>query len=137
MLGNQRPRVAVLSATEELNERMPSTCAAAAVVKRVREMDIGCEIEGPLALDNAVSASAAAVKGSGNVAGRADILIVHNIETGNALAKGLIHYAGATAAGLVLGANVPIILPSRSDPVAARLAAAAIVARLVLSAAGR
>ncbi|HVB81519.1 MAG TPA: bifunctional enoyl-CoA hydratase/phosphate acetyltransferase [Candidatus Binataceae bacterium] len=128
----QRPRVALLSATEEPTERMPSSVEAVEVTRRIQRMGIACDIQGPLALDNAVAGGAAVLKKiDGPVAGNADVLVVHNIETGNALSKVMVHLMGATAAGLVLGARVPLIVTSRTDPPEASLAAAAIVARLI------
>ncbi len=127
-IGNPRPRVALLSATEELSRRMPSSVDAVKVMQRIQQMRIACDIQGPLALDNAISKSAATLKEiDGPVAGNADVLVVHNIETGNALSKLMVHLMGATAAGLVLGAKVPLVVTSRTDPPEARLAAAAIL----------
>jgi phosphate acetyltransferase len=131
-LGKDTPKVAVLSATETPNPSMPSSLEAAEIAERAGAGEIaGAEVAGPLALDVAISPQAAALKGVDNpVAGRADILLVPNIETGNALFKSMVYFMSATAAGLVLGARVPIILTSRADPPEARLAAAALAAIL-------
>ena len=127
-LGFGRPRVAVLSATETPIPAMPSSQEAEEIARRAMAGDVpDAEVAGPLAIDIAISSKAAEVKGvAGGVAGQADILLVPNIETGNALYKALVHFRSATAAGLVLGARVPIVLTSRSDPPEARLAAAAL-----------
>lgn len=132
MLGVATPRVAVLAAVETVNPKMPATLDAAALtVMAARGQITGGKVDGPLAFDNAVSMDAARMKGIvSDVAGQADILLTPDLESGNMLAKQLIHFAGATAAGLVLGARVPIVLTSRSDPLSARIASAAL-ARLV------
>jgi phosphate acetyltransferase len=126
------PRVAVLAAVETVNPKMQVTLDAAALtVMAARGQITGGKVDGPLAFDNAVSMDAAKMKGIvSDVAGQADILLTPDLESGNMLAKQLIHFAGATAAGLVLGARVPIVLTSRSDPLSARIASAAL-AKLV------
>ena len=131
-LGMEEPKVAVLAAVETVNPKMPATLDAAALtVMAARGQITGAKVDGPLAFDNAVSPDAARTKGIASpVAGHADILLVPDLEAGNMLAKQLIYFAGATAAGLVLGARVPIVLTSRSDPLTARLASAAL-ARMV------
>ena len=131
-LGNAEPKVAVLSATESENPAMPSSLEAAEIAKRANAGEVeGAVFAGPLALDLAVSPQAAALKGVENpVVGQADILLVPNIETGNALFKAMVYFMSATAAGLVLGAKVPIVLTSRADPPEARLAATALAAIL-------
>ena len=130
-LGLATPRVAVLSGTEEATERMPSSMAAAELARRAEEAVPDALVYGPLAFDNAVSPAAAALKGIDHpVAGYADILLVPNIETGNALFKLMVYFMAACAAGIVLGAKVPIILTSRADPPASRLASTAIAALL-------
>lgn len=131
-LGDPKPRVALLSATEDATSSVPSSVAAAALSSDLRtERDI--EIAGPLGFDNAVSPEAARVKGIGGpVAGRAGVLVVPNIEAGNMLFKALVHFQGATAAGIVLGAAAPIVLNSRADPPEARLVSAAL-ARLFMA----
>lgn len=130
-LGIQTPRVAVLSATEEVSDSMPSSQDAAEIAGRAQANLPGALVYGPLAFDNAISEGAAAVKGIDHpVAGNADILLVPNIEAGNAMYKMMVYFMSACAAGIVLGAKVPAILTSRADPPAARLAAAAIAAIL-------
>ncbi|WP_440981950.1 bifunctional enoyl-CoA hydratase/phosphate acetyltransferase [Shinella sumterensis] len=128
LLGMEEPRVAVLAAVETVNPRMPSTLDAAALtVMAARGQITGAHVDGPLAFDNAISVDAARTKGIVSpVAGQADILLVPDLEAGNMLAKQLIYFAGATAAGLVLGARVPIVLTSRADPLSARIASAAL-----------
>lgn len=129
-LGHARVRVAVLSATEVETAAMPSSIEAAEVCRSLTDgLPEGVDVEGPMALDIAVSAEAAKTKGfAGSVAGQADVLLVPNIETGNALFKMMVYFMGATAAGIVLGARVPIMLTSRADPAEARLASAALAA---------
>lgn len=127
-IGIDSPKTAILAATEEVDPHMPSTVDAAALCKMAeRGQIIGGVLDGPLAFDLAVSKQAAKIKGlASDVAGDADILIVPNIEAGNMLAKQLDYLAGAAAAGLVVGARVPIILTSRSDSVTERLASCAL-----------
>ena len=110
-------RVAILSAMETVNPKVPSTLEAAALCKMADRGQItGAVLDGPLALDNAISPEAAAIKNIVSpVAGRANVLIVPDLEAGNMLAKSLSFLAGADAAGIVLGARVPIILTSRAD----------------------
>ena len=131
-LGYERPRVALLSATEEPSNGIPSSVEAAAVMKTLTENGgHDFDICGPLAFDNAVSPAAARLKGIVHpVAGHADILVMPNIETGNALFKMMVHFMGATAGGVVLGATVPIVLTSRADPAEARLASTALARRM-------
>jgi phosphate acetyltransferase len=121
-------RVAILSAVETVTSKIPSTVEAAALCKMADRGQItGAILDGPLALDNAISPEAAAIKKiSSPVAGRANVLIVPNLESGNMLAKSLSMLAHADAAGIVLGAKVPIILTSRADSVMARLASCAV-----------
>ncbi|CAN7594140.1 bifunctional enoyl-CoA hydratase/phosphate acetyltransferase [Trinickia sp. LjRoot230] len=127
-MGIEQPRVAVLAAVETVNEKMPSTLDAAALtVMAMRGQITGGLVDGPLAFDNAVSLAAATTKGIVSpVAGAADILLVPNLEAGNMLAKQLMYFTGADAAGLVLGARLPIILTSRADSLRVRLASAAL-----------
>src|SRR4029077_6398894 len=115
-MGVSDVRVAVLSAMETVNPKVPSTVEAAALCKMAERGQIaGAVLDGPLALDNAISAEAAAIKKiSSPVAGRANILVVPDLEAGNMLAKSLSFLAHADAAGIVLGARVPIILTSRA-----------------------
>ena len=128
VIGIEQPRVAILAAVETVNERMQSTLDAAALCKMADRGQItGGLLDGPLAFDNAINEAAAAEKGIvSNVAGRADILLVPDLEAGNMLAKQLSFLAGADAAGLVLGAAVPIILTSRADSARTRLASCAL-----------
>ena len=128
-------RVAILSAMETVNPKVPSTIEAAALCKMVdRHQITGALVDGPLALDNAIDPEAARIKKIDSpVAGRANVLMVPDLEAGNMLAKSLSFLAGADAAGVVLGARVPIILTSRADSVMTRLASCA-VASLVAQA---
>ncbi|HTO91566.1 MAG TPA: phosphate acetyltransferase [Candidatus Sulfotelmatobacter sp.] len=121
-------RVAILSAMETVNPKVPSTIEAAALCKMADRGQItGGILDGPLALDNAISPEAAEIKKIVSpVAGRANVLIVPDLEAGNMLAKSLSFLAGADAAGIVLGAKVPVILTSRADTVVARLASCAV-----------
>jgi phosphate acetyltransferase len=126
-------RVAILSAMETVNPRVPSTVEAAALCKMADRGQItGGILDGPLALDNAISPEAAEIKKIVSpVAGRANVLIVPDLEAGNMLAKSLSFLAGADCAGVVLGAKVPIILTSRADSVIARLASCAVAVLVV------
>jgi phosphate butyryltransferase len=128
VMGIAQPRVAILAAVEIVNDRMRSTLDAAALCKMAdRGQIIGGLLDGPLAFDNAINEAAAAEKGIVSpVAGRADILVVPDLEAGNMLAKQLTFLAGAEAAGVVLGARVPIILSSRADSARTRLASCAL-----------
>ena len=136
VLGIAVPRVAILAAVETINPAMPSTLDAAALCKMADRGQItGGLLDGPLAFDNAVSPEAARQKGIvSEVAGRADILVVPDLEAGNMLAKQLSFLAGADAAGVVLGGQVPIILTSRADSRRTRLASCAVAALLARSA---
>tara|TARA_B100001094_G_scaffold311170_1_gene346546 strand:+ start:58 stop:969 length:912 start_codon:yes stop_codon:yes gene_type:complete len=130
-IGNKRPKVAVLSATEEILDSIPSSIDANEITKLVKEDKLEADVFGPLAFDNSISKKSASIKGIKNiVAGEADVLLVPNVETGNALVKMMIYFMGACAAGVVLGGKVPIVITSRSDEAQARLAsiAAAVVA---------
>ena len=129
-IGIAVPRVAVLSAVETVNPAIPSSIDAALLSKMAERGQIkGGSVDGPLAMDNAVNLAAARGKGlRGAVAGRAEVLVVPDIDAGNMLAKLLIHLAHAEAAGVVLGAKVPVILSSRADSAMARLASAAVAA---------
>ena len=126
-VGLGTPRVAILSAVETVTSKIPSTIEAAALCKMAERGQItGGILDGPLAFDNAVSPEAAAIKGiKSEVAGRAQILIVPDLEAGNMLAKNLTFMAKADSAGIVLGARVPIVLTSRADSVRSRLASCA------------
>ena len=130
-IGISRPKVSVLSATEEAIESVPSSIEANLITKRAKEENINADVFGPLAFDNSVSKKSAAIKKIKNeVAGNTDILLVPNVETGNALVKMMIYFMGACAAGVVLGGKAPVVITSRSDESEARLAsiAASIVA---------
>jgi phosphate acetyltransferase len=129
-IGISRPKVAVLSATEEIIESVPSSIEADLITKRAKNENINADVFGPLAFDNSVSKKSAAIKKIKNdVSGQADILLVPNVETGNALVKMMIYFMGACAAGVVVGGKVPVVITSRSDEAEARLAsiAAAVV----------
>ncbi|MDR2195903.1 MAG: bifunctional enoyl-CoA hydratase/phosphate acetyltransferase [Gallionellaceae bacterium] len=132
-VGIATPKVAILSAVETVTSKIPSTLDAAALCKMADRGQItGGMLDGPLALDNAISREAAALKNINSmVAGDADILVVPNLEAGNILAKQLIFLAHADSAGIVLGARVPIIFTSRADNMRARLASCAIAALCV------
>ena len=129
-LGLEQPKVAILSAMETVNPGVPSTVEAAALCKMAdRKQITGGILDGPLALDNAIDLAAAKIKNIDSpVAGMADILVVPDLEAGNMLAKSLTFMADADAAGIVLGARVPIILTSRADSVMTRLASCAVAA---------
>jgi phosphate acetyltransferase len=129
-LGLEQPKVAILSAMETVNPKVPSTIEAAALCKMAERGQItGGLLDGPLALDNAIDLGAARIKKiTSPVAGLADILVVPDLEAGNMLAKSLSFMADADAAGIVLGARVPVILTSRADSVTTRLASCAVAA---------
>jgi len=129
-LGIETPRVGVLSAVETVNPKIPSSVDAALLSKMAERGQItGGVVDGPLAMDNAVDVGAARTKGIKSlVAGHAEVLVAPNLDAGNMLAKQLTYMAHAEAAGLVLGAKVPIILTSRADNEKARLASCAVAA---------
>jgi len=129
ILGIENPRVAILSAVETINPKIPSTMDAASLCKMADRGQItGGLLDGPLAFDNAISIEAARTKKIvSDVAGMADILLVPDLEAGNMVAKQLQYLAGADAAGIVLGTRVPIVLTSRADNVRARLASTAVL----------
>ena len=124
------PRVALLSAVENVNSKIPSTIEAAALCKMAdRKQITGALLDGPLAFDNAIDLEAARIKGiKSEVAGRAQILVVPDLESGNMLAKNLTYFAKADSAGIVLGARVPVVLTSRADSARSRMASAAVAA---------
>jgi phosphate acetyltransferase len=126
-VGLGTPRVAILSAVETVTSKIPSTIDAAALCKMADRGQItGAILDGPLAFDNAIDPEAAKIKGiKSDVAGRAQILVVPDLEAGNMLAKNLVYLAKADAAGLVLGARVPVVLTSRADSVRSRMASCA------------
>jgi len=130
-IGISRPKVAVLSATEEILESVPSSIDADIITKRAKKENINADVFGPLAFDNSVSKKSAAIKKIKNdVSGNTDILLVPNVEAGNALVKMMVYFMGACAAGVVLGGKAPVVITSRSDEAESRLAsiAAAVVA---------
>ena len=130
-IGIARPKVSILSATEEVLESVPSSLEADIITKKAKEENINADVFGPLAFDNSVSKKSAAIKKiKSDVAGNTDILLVPNVESGNALVKMMVYFMGACAAGVVLGCKAPVVITSRSDESEARLAsiAAAVVA---------
>ena len=129
-IGIERPKVAILSATEEILDSVPSSKEADEITQLAKKDNLNADVFGPLAFDNSVSKKSAVIKGIKNkVAGEADVLLVSNVETGNSLVKMLIYFCGACAAGVVIGGKVPVVITSRSDDAPARLAsiAAAVV----------
>ena len=130
-IGIEKPKVSILSATEEVLESVPSSVEAKELTNRAKEEGIKADVFGPMAFDNSVSEKAAQIKGIKNaVAGKTDILLVPNVEAGNGLVKMMIFFMGACAAGVVVGGKVPVVITSRADDTQARLAsmAAAVVA---------
>ena len=126
-----RPKISILSATEEVLDSMPSSIDAKEITELAKKENLNADIFGPLAFDNSISKKSAAIKGIKNtVAGESDVLLVPNVETENALVKMMIYFMGACAAGVVVGGKVPVVITSRSDDATARLAsiAAAVVA---------
>jgi phosphate acetyltransferase len=130
-IGNERPKVAVLSATEEVLDSVQSSLDAKEITELAKKENLNADVFGPLAFDNSISKKSAAIKGIKNaVAGQADVLLVPSVEAGNGLVKMMIYFMGACAAGVVIGGKVPVVITSRSDEAPARLAsmAAAVVA---------
>ena len=130
-IGISRPKVSILSATEEVIESVPTSLEAAELTKLAKKENLNADVFGPLAFDNSISKKSASIKGIKNsVAGEADVLLVPTVEAGNALVKMMIYFMGACAAGVVIGGKVPVVITSRSDEAPARLAsiAAAVVA---------
>ena len=126
-LGQQRPRVALLGASETVSDAMPVTGQCQEITAHFGATELQADVFGPLAFDNIVSVAAARMKGIEHpVAGNADIVVVPTIEAGNALFKMMVYLMSACAAGIVLGGSVPVLLTSRADPPAARLASAAL-----------
>tara|TARA_Y100000590_G_scaffold131699_1_gene150503 strand:- start:269 stop:1180 length:912 start_codon:yes stop_codon:yes gene_type:complete len=126
-----RPKISILSATEEVLDSMQSSTEANEITELSQKENFNADVFGPLAFDNSISKKSAGIKGIKNiVAGEADVLLVPNVETGNALVKMMIYFMGACAAGVVVGGKVPVVITSRSDDATARLAsiAAAVVA---------
>ena len=125
-IGIERPKVAILSATEEVLDSIQSSIDAKEITKLALKEKINADVFGPLAFDNSISKKSAAIKGIKNiVAGQADVLLVPNIESGNGLVKMMIYFMGACAAGVVVGGKVPVVITSRSDEAPARLASMA------------
>ena len=121
-----KPRVAILSGTEDPIESMPSSMEAKELMERSKDENINAYVHGPLAFDNAVSPDAATIKNiSSEVAGQADILLVPNLETGNSLSKIMVHFMGACAAGFIVGGKVPVVVTSRADSSSSRIASIA------------
>ena len=130
-IGIPRPKVAILSATEEVLESVQSSLDAKEITDLASKENLNADIFGPLAFDNSISKKSAAIKGVKNsVAGQADVILVPSVETGNGLVKMMVYFMGACAAGVVIGGKVPVVITSRSDDAPARLAsiAAAVVA---------
>ncbi len=130
-IGNERPKVSILSATEEVLDSVQSSLDAKEITELAKKENLKADVFGPLAFDNSISKKSAEIKGIKNVvAGDADVLLVPNVEAGNALVKIMVYFMGACAAGVVVGGKVPIVVTSRSDVATARLAsiAAAVVA---------
>ena len=130
-IGNERPKVAILSATEEVLDSVQSSLDAKEITELAKKENLNADVFGPLAFDNSISKKSAAIKGIKNtVAGQADVLLVPSVEAGNGLVKMMIYFMGACAAGVVIGGKVPVVITSRSDEASARLAsmAAAVVA---------
>ena len=126
-LGNDEPRVALLAASESVSEAMPVTQECEQIANHFLTSELSAEVFGPLAFDNIVSTEAAKMKGIDHpVAGGADVIVVPTIEAGNSLFKMMVYFMSACAAGIVLGGKVPVLLTSRADPPAARLASAAL-----------
>lgn len=132
-VGIARPKVALLSAVEIVNPGMPSSVAAYETERAFNAAgeDLGFDVAGPFAFDNAISPEAARIKGVSNpVAGQADIIVAPNIETANAIGRIMVNFMSATLAGVVMGAKVPFVLTSRADPAAARLASVALARKI-------
>ena len=130
-IGNKRPKVSVLSATEEVLDSVQSSIDAKELTELAKKENLIADVFGPLAFDNSISKKSAEIKGIKHiVAGDADVLLVPSVETGNALVKIMVYFMGACAAGVVIGGKIPVVITSRSDVATARLAsiAAAVVA---------
>ena len=130
-IGIERPKISILSATEEVLDSVQSSIEAKELTDLAKKENLNADIFGPLAFDNSISKKSAAIKGIKNaVAGQADVILVPNVEAGNALVKIMIYFMGACAAGVVVGGKVPVVITSRSDDAPTRLAsiAAAVVA---------
>ncbi len=130
-IGNERPKISVLSATEEVLDSVQSSIDAKEITELAKKENLKADVFGPLAFDNSISKKSAEIKGIKHiVAGDADVLLVPSVETGNALVKIMVYFMGACAAGVVIGGKIPVVITSRSDVATARLAsiAAAVVA---------
>ena len=130
-IGNEKPKISILSATEEVLDSVQSSLDAKEITELAKKENLKADVFGPLAFDNSISKKSAEIKGIKNVvAGDADVLLVPNVEAGNALVKIMVYFMGACAAGVVVGGKVPAVITSRSDVATARLAsiAAAVVA---------
>ena len=130
-IGIERPKISILSATEEVLNSVQSSIEAKELTDLAKKENLNADVFGPLAFDNSISKKSAAIKGIKNaVAGQADVILVPNVEAGNALVKIMIYFMGACAAGVVVGGKVPVVITSRSDDAPTRLAsiAAAVVA---------
>ena len=130
-IGIERPKISILSATEDVLDSVQSSIEAKKLTDLAKKENLNADIFGPLAFDNSISKKSATIKGIKNaVAGQADVILVPNVEAGNALVKIMIYFMGACAAGVVVGGKVPVVITSRSDDAPARLAsiAAAVVA---------
>ena len=130
-IGNERPKVSILSATAEVLDSVQSSLDAKEITEIAKKENLKADVFGPLAFDNSISKKSAEIKGITNVvSGDADVLLVPNVESGNALVKIMVYFMGACAAGVVVGGKVPVVITSRSDVATARLAsiAAAVVA---------
>ena len=121
-----KPKVAILSGTEDPIKSMPSSIEAKEIMDRAIKENIEAYVHGPLAFDNAISPQAAAIKNISNtVAGQADVLLVPNLETGNSLSKIMVYFMGACAAGFIVGGKVPVVVTSRADSSSSRIASIA------------
>ena len=130
-IGIDRPKVSILSGTEEVLDSVQSSLDAKEITELAKKENLSADVFGPLAFDNSISKKSASIKGiKSSVAGNADVLLVPNFEAGNGLVKMMIYFMGACAAGVVIGGKVPVVITSRSDDAPTRLAsmAAAVVA---------
>ena len=121
-IGNERPKVSILSATDDVLDSVQSSLDAKEITELAKKENLKADVFGPLAFDNSISKKSAEIKGIKNVvAGNSDVLLVPNVETGNALVKIMVYFMGACAAGVVVGGKVPVVITSRSDVATARL----------------
>ena len=127
-IGNERPKVSILSATEEVLDSVQSSLDAKEITELAKKENLKADVFGPLAFDNSISKKSAEIKAIKNVvAGNSDVLLVPNVETGNALVKIMVYFMGACAAGVVVGGKVPVVITSRSDVATARLASLSLI----------